>query len=88
MMHHLKRKKTLEEVVNDGELLKQRAEDLAEENPELTLLKAFNCILDLAMDSELTPDFWKHSTLFSHYVTQHRSVRGRQQPSCTFPGRF
>ncbi|MBR5083413.1 MAG: ATP-binding protein [Prevotella sp.] len=78
MMHHLKRKKTLEEVVNDGELLKQRAEDLAEENPELTLLKAFNCILDLAMDSELTPDFWKHSTLFSHYVAGRMKVSPTQ----------
>ena len=48
--------------------LQDQAKKLAEENGELTLLKAMDCILVLAEDSELSEEFWEASRVFTEYM--------------------
>ena len=57
---------------DDG--MKQRAKELVKENKELTLLKAINCILELAEDSELSKVFWDASHVFTDYVAERMKI--------------
>ena len=57
---------------DDG--MKPRAKELVKENKELTLLKAINCILELAEDSELSKVFWEASHVFTDYVAERMKI--------------
>ena len=74
MLPSMRRNRLMKEPMEEGELLKQKAKELAEANPDLTLLKAFSCILELAEDSGLSPEFWKHSKKFTQYVAERMNL--------------
>ena len=58
--------------------LQDQAKKLAEENGELTLLKAMDCILVLAEDSELSEEFWEASKPFANYVAKRMKTSSTQ----------
>lgn len=58
--------------------LQDQAKKLAEENGELTLLKAMDCILVLAEDSELSEEFWEASRVFTEYMKERMGISPSQ----------
>ena len=78
MIQKLRRSRLMEESLTIGEMMKKRAEELMKEHQEMTLLKAINCILELAEDSELSRDFWEASQGFTTYVAERMKVTPTQ----------
>ena len=77
-MYKMKRNRGLEEAQNEGEKLKKRTEELAQEHQEMTLLNAINCILELAEDTSLSKEFWDASQVFANYVAERMQVSPTQ----------
>ena len=78
MMYKANRNRLFSEQQNEGDQLKKRANELAKENKPMTLLKAVNCILDLAEDSEMSEEFWVASKPFANYVAKRMKTSSTQ----------
>ena len=78
MMYKAQRNRLFNEQQNEGIQMKKRANELARENRPMTLLKAVNCILDLAEDSEMSEEFWVASKPFANYVAQRMKISSTQ----------
>ena len=78
MMYKTNRNRLFNEQQNEGDQLKKWANELAKENKPMTLLKAVNCILELAEDTKMSEEFWVASKPFADYVAKRMKTSSTQ----------
>ena len=77
-MYKANRNRLFDEQQNEGNQLKKRANKLAKANKPMTVLKAVNCILELAEDAEMSEEFWVASKPFADYVAKRMKTSSTQ----------